>query len=338
MNISATNRLVVPAFVVLGAAVGLAVGIGSLWWFAPLPAFATAVVAVGRDVPRARRATSAAVVCATVAALAGGLIYPDADSGAVNSAVVGLVLALLALGVGAWRSARLLQHDELARGWALARALEAERASSLAVAVSSERSAMAGQIHDRLGHRLSYASVRLGRLWLDPGLTAEQREAIEGVRGELAEITDEIGTTVRLLDSGQASPQLARDPNSVLARARAAGCDIRADLLAAEAANPLARDALGRVLEETLANAVRHAVRAPVTVATGRDDDFIVLTVSNPRTENVTTGGSGTGLARLNDRVEHLGGTMRVTSGEEFTVEVRLPVDPWLHPTTDTNR
>ncbi|MGW5360673.1 sensor histidine kinase [Actinopolymorpha pittospori] len=270
-----------------------------------------------------------------MASLVGGLIYTDPVSGAANSALAAVVTVGLMLGAWAWRAARRLQREELVRGWELARALKAERGSALAAAVAKERSVLAGEVHDRLGHRLNLATVRLGGLWLDRELTARQREAIEEVRAELAEITDEVGATVRLLAGGSPAPEHESDPDSVVARARAAGCVVDADLAAVVEVNGLARNALGRVLEEALGNAARHATGAPVYVLAQRDSDRILLTVSNPLTATAPDPGAGTGLRRLRDRVERLGGTMEVRRDTRFEIEVEVPVNAWLHPATD---
>lgn len=317
----------------LGAAAGVAIGIGSLWWLAPFVVLPVAVLVPEARLPKALPAAAAGVCCTAVAAAVGALTYTDPGSGAVNSVIVALVAVALVFGGWAWRVARRLRHAELARGWELARALEGERDAALATAVGDERSAMAGQVHDRLGHRLNLATVRLGRLWLDRDLSAEQRSAIAAVRSELAEITDEIGTTVRLLSGGQPAPEYERDPASVLARARAAGCPVEADLTGIGQTSDLAQDTLGRVLEEAVANAARHAPGASIEVSTRRDATDVILIIGNSKIGGPMTldRGAGTGLERLRERTEHVGGSLTVRQGEYFEVEARIPIEASLH-------
>ncbi|MBC7631300.1 hypothetical protein [Aeromicrobium sp.] len=270
------------------------------------------------------------------AAAVGGALYESTDSGAVNSALVVAVCLALVFAISTWRAARRLSLADLERGWELARALEAEQEATLAMALMKERSMMAGEIHDRLGHRLALSTVRLGQLWFDPELTTSQRQMIAGVRADLADITDEIGVTVSLLDDGWPLPGYERQPEDVISTARAAGADVEAELGDVDQANDLARDALGRILEEAIANAARHAPLAPVRVEMRRAGESVVLVVTNPLVGSASDEGVGTGLRRIRDRVARLGGTMAVTIDQNFTLTVRLPMEAGVCPSTTT--
>lgn len=263
-------------------------------------------------------------------------MYPDGESGAVNAALVALVASAAVVGAWLWRAARELQRREDARGWEVARALAAEHDATLAAAVARERSLLAGEVHDRLGHALDLATVRLGLLGLDPGLAPQHRQAVGEVRRDLAGITDQVGSTVRLLTAGLPAPVRETDPVAVVGRAVAAGCVVTADLAALDEANRLARDALGRVLEETLANAARHAPAAPVTVGSHTEGGAVVMVVTNPLHDGpaarAPSEGAGTGLGRVRERVERVGGVLHVRRGAAFEVEARVPADAWLHP------
>lgn len=322
--------------VVLGTCAGLAVAWGSLWWVVLCVALGLVIGTASPRVPTARSAILAGVVGVLSAAAVGGALYENTDAGAVNSALVVAVCLGLVFALSTWRAARRLARADLERGWELARALKAEREAALATALVEERSMMAGEIHDRLGHRLALSTVRLGQLWFDPELTTSQRQMIAGVRADMADITDEIGVTVSLLDDGWPLPGYERQPEDVISTARAAGTDVEAELGDVDQANDLARDALGRILEEAIANAARHAPLAPVRVDMRRDGESVVLVVTNPLVGSASDEGVGTGLRRMRDRVARLGGTMAVTVDQDFTLTVRLPMDAGVCPSAPT--
>ena len=82
------------------------------------------------------------------------------------------------------------------------------------------------------------------------------------------------------------------------------------------------------VVSEALANAAKHAGATCVEISLERGDDGVVLTI---RDDGV--GGAdprrGTGLVGLADRVETLGGTLRVVSrpGDGTQITVDLPIE-----------
>lgn len=289
--------------VLLGMLLGPAVVHGSLWWVAVLPVLAIGLVLRGTG----RRADLARPV-ALIAVLAVSMIWSRTPADVGNTLLVAVGLEALVQGV---------------------RVLRRRRHASLVLAVvESERAALAGDIHDTVGHRLTLDTLRLGRLSLDPALTPDQRALVNSVRDDLADLAEQVGDTVTLLGTG-AAPEPEHDPDRVLDRARAAGMDVSADLDALDAANPLCRATVARVLSEGLANAARHAPGRPVRVHVRRVGGEVELVVQNPLGRSVP--GTGTGLPRASARLTMLGGRLDhgVTDGT-FRLAVRLPLE--AHP------
>ena len=327
----------------LGAGVGVAVAEGSLWWFALLVVVGAATTLVRRAVEVPPPGVVALLVGIELAsaALVGGLLYDDPRSGAANSALVAAVAAGLILAGAARQAARHRAVAELERGWVLARALQQQQDSAVVAALAQERALMAAEVHDQVGHRLSLAAVRLGRLWQEADLSEPQRAEILSVRDDLADITDDVGATMAVLEGGHPVPVTARDPGAVVAAARAAGQLVTADLAAVDGVDAIVRDTVGRVLGEAVANAARHAPGAPIDVRTSRRGDTLLVTVANPVVGPVSgspagareTSRPGTGLRRLQDRAALLGGSLEHTRGDHFTVEAALPARALLHTT-----
>lgn len=310
----------------LGAATGWAVAVGSWWWLAPV-AVAVALSILLRWTPSVPGALLLVAICAASGAAVGALGYDNHLAGAANSALAAGLLCGVVLAVVAVRATQRLQRRELAQERELTRSLTAERDAHIAGALAEERSALAGQIHDRLGHRLTLSTVRLGRLGIDPDLTPDQRRIIETVRDETADITAELGSLVQLLDRGtRPEAPLLHAPAEIVAAAREAGVPISADLAGLSAADPRVVAVLAGVLEETVANAARHAPGQPVEVTTSRDGDATIMIVTNGVDGPPGSLGSGSGLARVRERLDRVGGDLGIRTAEgRFTVRASMP-------------
>nr|BFE85278.1 hypothetical protein GCM10020093_078790 [Planobispora longispora] len=104
------------------------------------------------------------------------------------------------------------------------------------------------------------------------------------------------------------------------------------------ALSPAAGEAVYRVVEEGLTNAVKHAPGLPVTVNVAWEPDALLVTVSNPvpdgpaavssgnSASSAGSGGSGHGLAGLGERVRLAGGFLdHRRSAEEFRLFAMVP-------------
>ncbi|HEY0216014.1 MAG TPA: ATP-binding protein, partial [Cellulomonas sp.] len=100
---------------------------------------------------------------------------------------------------------------------------------------------------------------------------------------------------------------------------------------------PLAQLAGYRMVQESLANAARHAPGAGCTVELDdRDDAEVVLVVRNAATTQVPvrTPGGGTGLRGMRERAELVGADLRYgpTVHGGWEVRLALPREPATHP------
>ncbi|MFF0729306.1 sensor histidine kinase [Streptomyces sp. NPDC004134] len=215
-----------------------------------------------------------------------------------------------------------------------------ERAADLA-----RRNRLARELHDSVGHALSAVTLQASaarRVFdRDPEFVREALAAIEGTtRSAVAELDTVLGL-LRQEDaavgpdsgSGRApSPGLARDLDALLARTRAAGATVVADVAADAAAlpGPVSREAY-RIVQEGLGNVLRHAGRVPVrlriTVADG--ELGIVLENDVPETGGTTApvAGGGSGLRGIAERARLLGGAAEAGPCEQgWRLTARLPL------------
>lgn len=336
----------------------LAVLSGALWGYSldhgslvVMLAWITALAALltSGAYPRLITMVGVAVVAATSAGILAGALRLSAGAGwdpAVDGALLAAtnaagMLALLLAGVAAIRV--VLRHRaHRRRGWRLADAVAAEHAATLRASLAEERTTMAGEIHDGIGHRLAYTALAVGRLSTDPELDPQAQSMLERVHEDLADITDELGETVALLRRGDTSRRPAARPlTQVMEEIRAGGVQVEASGLEhAEGASSHAVGALARVLEETGANAAEHASGAPLAAVLRHTGSELELTVScDPGTAVPPVprpGAQGlseaTGLQSLRRRVQLLGGTMTHTpvadaGATDFVVRARLAVE-----------
>ncbi|MEO3767833.1 histidine kinase [Streptomyces sp. B5E4] len=217
-----------------------------------------------------------------------------------------------------------------------------ERAADLA-----RRNRLARELHDSVGHALSAVTLQASaarRVFdRDPQFVREALAAIEGTtRSAVAELDTVLGL-LRQEDAGPAAasapghghapaPDLARDLDALLARTRAAGAAVRAQVPAETAAlpGPVSREAY-RIVQEGLGNVLRHAgpvaVRLRITVAEG--ELGIVLENDVPEaargTEPAARGGRG--LRGVAERARLLGGAAEAGPYERgWRLTARLPL------------
>ncbi|MFD0263310.1 sensor histidine kinase [Kitasatospora indigofera] len=286
---------------------------------------------------REPRRTLLAVWLATAAAtLTLALLAPDGRFGGDNS-LLGITLpgAVLVLG-GALReraeARRLLVEQE--------HISEAERGRRTLL---EERARIARELHDVVAHHMSVIAVQAAsapyRLTGVPADAAEEFTAIAGTaRASLTEMRRLLGV-LRSEDSG---PEKAPQPGvgdlaGLVGTVGRAGVDAGLTV-SAEAAGPLppAVDLSAyRIVQEALANVVRHAPGAAAQVSLTVEDGRLLVTVANAappaRVEPLEhpAEGTGHGLVGMRERVRLLDG--RLDTGPlpdgGFRVAAALPID-----------
>ena len=242
--------------------------------------------------------------------------------------VVGLPVA-----AGQATRSRAQLADELAdRAVALERAREGEAQA----AVQEERARIARELHDVVAHDVSVMVVQAAAakriVEREPDRAEEAIVSIEGTgREALAEMRRLLG----VLRRGDEDLALAPQPSlsrvdALLARTRAAGLDVALERSGDDTPLPAGVDlAAYRVVQEALANVVRHAGAEHATVRLTYDPRAVVVEVVDDG-RGAANGGSkaGHGLIGLRERVELYGGDFEAGPRAEggFGVRARLPV------------
>ncbi|MEE1757098.1 sensor histidine kinase [Streptomyces sp. SP18CS02] len=250
-----------------------------------------------------------------------------------------LVITLALTVVAPWLAGRYVrQYAQLVRtGWELAERMEREQRAAADRARLRERSRIAGDMHDSLGHDLALIAVRAAALQVAGSADPAQRAAADELRRAAAEATARLRDIIGVLRAGEDAAPTApagETVRQVVDRARASGMAVELTDETGDADGPLppmTDRAVHRVVQEALTNAAKHAPGAPVTARVVREAGTLTATVTNapcpagPRPAPVS---GGTGLVGLDERVRLAGGTLTHGPAEDggFTVTASLPV------------
>jgi two-component system sensor histidine kinase CpxA len=204
-----------------------------------------------------------------------------------------------------------------------------------------------------IAHELSapIARIQFALGILDQRASEEQREAMEDLREEIAQMSSLVGELMSFSKAGLGAGKTALVPTDVNAIAQQAA--VREATGAAgivveipEAVSALAEpNLLMRALSNLLRNAVRYAgAGGPITISAKRQGDFVLISVTDsgpglPAEElervfapfyrldasrNRDTGGAGLGLAIVKSCVEASGGSVICRNREPHGLEVEI--------------
>ncbi|MET9632630.1 histidine kinase [Lentzea sp. NPDC006480] len=211
--------------------------------------------------------------------------------------------------------------------------LERARALTAASARSEERSHIAGEMHDMLGHRLSLISIHAGALELATARRSPQlHEQAELIRTTSSLAMAELREILGVLRTNPEPESLDEDTGTrsdiaQLVQGRAA-LDWSGDDL--HGADPRTRRAVHRVVREALTNVDKHAPGARTRVQVAVQGGRAKIQVLNAPSSAAPGKGARRGLIGLEERVGLLGGSF--SAGPPAEGGFRVAADVPLHP------
>ncbi|MEU4725462.1 histidine kinase [Nonomuraea dietziae] len=202
--------------------------------------------------------------------------------------------------------------------------LQQRERTQLSVAAQArlrERTRIAHDMHDSLGHDLALIAVRAAGLEIAPGLGPAQAKAAGELRVAASEATERLREIVGLLrddiDPAPLEP-VAADVTDLVDRSRDSGMEVSLEV--ADGAVP---SLAYRVVQEGLTNAAKHAPGAWVRVSVSPSR----ISVRNgPARARPTALPGGMGLTGLRERVRLAGGTMTAGPVDDGFELVVLPL------------
>ncbi len=268
---------------------------------------------------------------ATIAAAAAAAAHAGTAPLAILAAT--LVLALLGFVAYFIKESRASQD----RTELLLAELEDARDEQARAAAVAERGRIAGELHDVLAHSLSGAAIQLqaarmlaDRDSADMRLQAAIDRASHLVKDGLANARQAVGAL-----RGEALPGVAQLETLVAGFRDDLQADVTLRIEGSERILPSdAGLALYRAAQEALTNVARYAPGAATSVvlrysadrATLCVEDTVPQTAGSPGDGGLAGVGGGNGLAGLRERVERVGGSLRVGPTDTgWRVEVSVP-------------
>ena len=222
-----------------------------------------------------------------------------------------------------------LREKVLALQDANARLLQAQD-HELRAAALSERTRIAREIHDGVGHVLTRLLLRVKALQVthrdEPGVVAD----LATLDSDLDDALDSMRRSVHALS--EEGEELATSLNLLGSRCGIAKVEV--DCSTQTEPPPAVARCVVAVVREALTNAARHGRAASARVAVTDYPAFWQVTVDNdgivpPEDEPLLDGdkNAGLGLRSMTERVEALGGRVRITPRPRFTVFATIPRD-----------
>ncbi|MEU9052426.1 histidine kinase [Streptomyces sp. NPDC048384] len=193
-----------------------------------------------------------------------------------------------------------------------------------------ERTRIARELHDSIGHALTVAVVQAGaaRAARDPAFTDRALDAIEETGRAALEDLERVLGILRESERPVSSRPTLTDADRLLESARASGAKVDIELTGPldTVPGPVSREGY-RILQESLTNVLRHAGAVPVGARIAVADGTLILEVRNPLTADIPGPGRGSGLRGIRERAALLGGRARTGPDEgDWQVHVELPL------------
>ncbi len=276
-------------------------------------------------------ASRARAVAGLIVGLAGIVFYWTLVPAVPIPWLPGILVAIWAL---AWVGGQAERQRRRAAADVVRRAQEAEerRGAERAAAVDRERTRIAHEVHDIVGHALTVMVLQAGAarrvLTRDPEAGAAALAPVESV-GRSA--LDDLDRALTVLD-GSAARRPARgtaDLAELAAQFTAAGVPVHLRVEGRPRALTTPVDlAAYRVVQEALTNVAKHAPGTPAEVEVRYDDDVLRLRVTDRGTAAGPVDPSGRGLAGIRDRASALGGSAEAGPDPQggWSVRCELPV------------
>jgi signal transduction histidine kinase len=315
-------------------------GVALVQWSLGLRLTADVALLVGLYTVAAQRprrsALGAAVVLEAGVVLAAVRLSPTGDLLTSLVLLTGLAAAAFSLGTTVRNRRAYLGALVERAAW-----LERERDAQARLSATAERSRIAREMHDVVAHSLTVvvtlAEAAAVTAEADP---AAAREAMGQVARTGRTALDEMRRLLGVLRADPADAGAIRAPVPGLHRldelvddARAAGLPVRLTISGAARTLAATVDATAyRVVQESLTNALRHAVEPTgVRVLLRWRDDALLVEVSDDGRPGAPAGSGGHGLAGMRERLALFGGDLTSGPGPAggWTVSAVLPLE---HP------
>ena len=199
------------------------------------------------------------------------------------------------------------------------KALIQNQDNEIYTATLRERNRIAREIHDNVGHMLTRSILQTGAIKVlnkDESLAP----ALEDLSDTLNQAMTNIRSSVHDLhdESVDLETALTDIKNSIT------GFNVRLDLDIGENVPRDIKYAFLSIVKEAVSNSVKHCNGDTIRISVNDHPGFYQLAVEDNGTDIDVNYGSGIGLGNISDRVDSIGGTLRISTDNGFHIRVTV--------------
>ncbi|MCY8458841.1 sensor histidine kinase [Bacillus spizizenii] len=223
-------------------------------------------------------------------------------------------------------------HEELQKAHA-----ELQEASvlSLRYAVLEERTRIARDIHDSIGHELTSVIIQLQSLpYILNSSKDDSEKVIQNVLTVARECLQEVRSVVHQMSRSESMVGLTALRGLIHQVEERSGLHVSLDTagLSEESWPQNVSETIYRTLQEALTNIIRHAHATHAAAVISNDETHLYVTITDNGhfTGNLT---SGFGLTGMKDRAEKAGGSLSFSAVQPSGLQIELAL-----PLTTTNK
>lgn len=209
-----------------------------------------------------------------------------------------------------------------------------------ALAVFSERSRIARDLHDSIGHSLMavLVQVRLVRAQaagIEDDRIPDLLQSLKSIESSVREASGDVRRTIADYRSFDVFTMLESVPSTLRAANVGVQLHLQPQAMAVLREHPPISDALGWVLREGATNVLRHSSAGSADIVIREREreagvgavEFVLVNDGVRPGSSLDVPGGGAGIAGMRTRVERIGGTLVVgPSDDSFTLTVRIPL------------
>lgn len=255
--------------------------------------------------------------------LTGLITFQIAANAAITTFVLGLIGTLIGVNVGGRKRYIDAVIDR-------SRQLLIERDQQAQLAAADERARIAREMHDIVSHSLTVIVALSEGAAATPNAEqarAASTAAAETARGALTEMRAMLGV-LRTDDSPlPLAPMEPAAPQETVATAQRAGYPVTLAVTGTPRLAPTVAHAVGRIVQEGVTNAMRHAPAATaISVRIAYTAETVTVEIVNDAAPDAARG-VGFGLRGLAERAAHAGGTIvsAPAGGGRWLLRAELP-------------
>ena len=197
--------------------------------------------------------------------------------------------------------------------------------------ILAERTRIAHELHDVVTHHVTAMVVQAEAGGFHPQLDAKTQQLLASIADRGRKTLADLRSLLGALDGKAEKPRVPAEQQAaeVIARARASGQNVE---FAEQGVPYPLTGATGlvvvRVVQESLTNALKHALdgAATVGISYGEDEIMVEVASSGRRAKGSASNSGGRGIIGMRERVELAGGQLQVEQlAEQFVVKARIP-------------